>query len=114
MTLLAERFPEIADDLDESIAGNLHLGLFVLARKSLTAIRMEDVTTLKSHFTFVEDAFRNGTPEVQDALCVAYLEQIDFRGRRARKLRARELLSPPLETAVKSLEEFWDRERSQG
>lgn len=82
-------------------------------RASLAAIRSEDVVTLRSHLALVEDAFRNATPELRSALCTAYLEQIDFGGRRAMKIHAREMLSPQLSAEVDALKEFWDRQRLQ-
>ena len=113
IALLNDRLPDVAADIDECETGLLHLEINALARASLAAIRAEDIAVLRTHFSLVEDVFQNGTAEVQSALCTAYLEQIDFRGRRAMKIRAREMLTPQLRANVEALEEFWDRERSQ-
>lgn len=113
LALLSDRLPDVAADIDECSAGLLHMEINILARASLAAIRSEDGVTLRSHLALVEDAFRNATPELRSALCTAYLEQIDFGGRRAMKIRAREMLSPQVSAEVDALKEFWDRQRLQ-
>lgn len=108
VAMLRERFPRVADDIDDCSAGLLHCEMATLGRATLDAIREGDVTTVKNHFAFVDELYRDGDAAVENAVNVSYLEHIDFAGRKAKAVNARELLTPRLRQAVKELEEYWE------
>lgn len=111
IVLLRERFPDVADSVDEGIVGLLHLEVAALGRAAIDAIREGDRRVVAEHFAFVDELYRHGDADLQDAIPVSYLELIDFKGRKARSMKARELLTQPLLEAVEALEKFWEGRR---
>jgi hypothetical protein len=106
IAMLTEQFPEVAADMDECSAGLLHPEMGTLARAAQAAISAEDVPLVRKHFQFIDEVYRRSTPEVENAVNVSYLESIGFDGRHANRIKARELLSPQLQTALRELEEY--------
>jgi hypothetical protein len=106
IALLKDQFPEVAADIDECSAGLLHLEMGTLARATQAAISAEDVPLVRKHFKFIDEVYRQSTPEVENAVNVSYLECIGFDGRHARRIQARELLSQQLQTALRELEDY--------
>lgn len=106
VAMLAERFPAVAADIDSCAEGLLHLEMGTFARATQKAISGEDVPTVKAHFAFVNEVYRQADPGVKNAVHVSYLERLSFDGRHGKKIRARELLSPLLRDALRRLEEY--------
>jgi hypothetical protein len=109
ITLLTERFPKVAASIDDCSQGLLHLEMATLARATQAAIDEQDKATVRAHFEFVDEVFRDATPEVENAVNVSYLEHLRFEGRKAAPTRARELLTPRLQQALAELEEYLNR-----
>src|SRR5688572_20243517 len=99
VAMLAERFPAIAADIDTCSRGLLHLEMGAFARATQAAISAENVSTVREHFTFIDDVYRQATPDVKNAVHVSYLESLGFNGRHGRRIKAREMLSPQLQKA---------------
>jgi replicative DNA helicase len=106
INMLIDRFPEIAEDIDESSQGLLHLEMQALARAAQAAISAENIDSVSKHFEFIDEVFRRGDQEVKNAVCVSYLELIRFDGRRAKRIKARNMLSQALKTASIELEKY--------
>jgi hypothetical protein len=108
IALLRQRFPEVAAAIDDCSAGLLHPEMGTLGRATIDAIREGDVKAVKEHFAFVDEVYRDANAAVENAVNVSYLEHIDFDGRKAKAIGARELLTPRLRQAVKELEDYWE------
>jgi hypothetical protein len=106
IAMLTEQFPAVAAGIDDCARGLLHLEMASLARVTQAAITSEDKTAVKEYFAFVGDLFRRAGPEVKSAVYVSFLENLSFDGRRGKRIKARELLSPDLQTALRELEAY--------
>lgn len=104
--MLSEHYPAVFADIDDIASGLLHLEMTIFARAVQAAISNEDETVVRGYFAFIADVFRMGTPEVKNAVCVSFLEYLGFDGRHAKRIRAREMLSPQLQKALRELEEY--------
>lgn len=109
VALLTERFPEVAAQIDESSQGLLHLEMATLARATQAAIDSQDKETVKRHFRFIDEVFRDAASDVENAVHVSYLENLRFEGRKAGPTKARALLPPRLQQALIKLEEYLDK-----
>ena len=107
VSMLAERFPAIAADIDTCCRGLLHLEMGTFAIATQAAISAEDVATVREHFKFIDDVYRHATPEVKNAVHVSHLEHISFDGQDGERIGAWEMLSPQLSTALRALEGYW-------
>lgn len=101
--LLAERFPVIAAEADEGVTPSIFLRMGALAKATQGAIREGDRAAVKALFEFVSQVYRHANPDVCNAICVSYLEQLDFDGRRATAINARQLLPTELQNADEDL-----------
>ena len=106
--MLWQQFPQVAEAIDECAIGLLHLEMASLMRATVEAIRHGDAKTVRAHFAFVDEVYRNADAAVENAVNVSYLEHIDFEGPKAKAIQAHELLTPRLQTAVKELQEYWE------
>lgn len=105
ITLLTERFPVIAASIDDCSRSLLHPEMAAVARATQAAIDDQDTATVRTHFQFIDEVFRNAVPEVENAIIVSYLENLRFEDRKAVRIKARELLTPRLQQALAGLEE---------
>jgi len=106
LSLLSERFPDVAASIDECSRGLLHLEMAALARATQVAIDNRDTGTIERHFQFVDEVFRSADADVENAVNVSYLENLRFESRKAAPAKARDLLTPRLRAALKELEEY--------
>jgi len=109
IALLKARFPEVVAMIDDCSEGLLHLEMGTFARATQHAIDHQDKPTVRAHFQFIDEVFRDAAPDVQNAVYVSYLENLRFDGRKAAPTGARELLSPRLQQALTDLEAYLDR-----
>ena len=109
VALLAERFPDVADAIDSSSQGFLHLEMATLARATQAAIDDQDQATVRRHFLFIDEVYRDAAPDVVNSVKVSYLESLRFEGRKAAPTKARELLTPGLRQALTELEVYLAR-----
>lgn len=109
IALLTERFPGIAASIDDCSQGFLHLEMATLARATQAAIDDQDRDTVRRHFKFIDEVFRQATPDVENSVNVSYLENLRFEGCKAAPTKARELLTPRLRQALAELEEYLAR-----
>jgi hypothetical protein len=106
VALLNDRFPEVAAKIDDVAEGLLHLEMGTFARATQAAIDAQDRETVKQHFRFVDEVFRNAAPDIENAVNVSYLENLRFEGGEAGSTRARELLPQRLHQALVELEDY--------
>lgn len=108
IALLGKCFPAIAAEItaDECIRGLLHCEMHIFARAAQAAITNEALSEVKAYFSFIDDVFRLGTPDVRNAVCVSFLEHLGFDGRHGHRIDARGLLSPQLQVQLRDLEAY--------
>ena len=68
-----------------------------------------DMEKAGSHMSFVDELFSGPAPDLENAICVAYLEDVFLGSQGDRFAMARELLSGRLKEALTDLEEHWAR-----
>lgn len=106
IALLNEQFPEVAAKIDDISEGLLHLEMATFSRETQAAIDAQDNETVKRHFRFIDEVFRDAAPDVENAVNVSYLENLRFDGRKAGPTQARGLLPPRFHQALVDLEEY--------
>ena len=106
IVMLTERYPVVSADIDECARGLLHLEMGALARAAQAAISDEDTVAVREHFRFIDEIYRRATPEVKNAIHVSYLEHLSFDGKHSKRVKAKEMLSPELQAALKGLEAY--------
>ncbi len=104
VAMLAARYPAVTADIDECMHGLLHLEMGQLAKAVQSAISYEDSEAVREHFQFIDEVYRRATPEVKNAVHVSYLEHLSFDGKHGKRIKAREMLSPGLQAALRGLE----------
>src|SRR5947208_2562125 len=109
ISLLTERFPEVAASIDDCSQGLLHLEMATLARATQTAIEQQNKPIILRHFQFIDEVFGDAAPDVENAVNVSYLENLRFEGRKVGPTKVRELLTPRLRQALAELEEYLER-----
>jgi hypothetical protein len=65
--LLNEEFPEIAAQIDSISHGLLHLEIATVSRATQAAIDSQDKESVKRHFRFIDEIFRDAAPDVENA-----------------------------------------------
>jgi hypothetical protein len=106
IALLGEKFPEAVTAITDCAHGLLHLEMSTFAHATQAAIDVGDRATVRQHFLFVDEVFRQAVSDVENAVYVSYLENLRFEGRKAKATDARALLTPRLRQAMAELEEY--------
>jgi hypothetical protein len=106
VSLLKERFPEVAVNVDECSQGLLHLEMATLARVTQAAIDVGNKDTVRQYFAFVDEVFNDAASDVENAIYVSYLENLRFEGRKIGPAQVCEFLSPRLKKALNELEAY--------
>jgi hypothetical protein len=114
ISLLTERFPEVAAAIDDFSQGLLHLEMATLARATQAAIDNQDTTTVVRHFQFIDEVYQIAATDVENAVNVSYLENLQFGGKKASPSRPRALLTPRLRQALAELENYLARIHGEG
>ncbi len=105
---LAVYFPEVAEHIDESDFGILHLEVGVLKLRSRSAIINGDWEVLTCHFAFVRSVLENGGHDLRDAVRISYLGSL-FYGETGRNFAAARCLLPPrLSRELDSIEKHYE------
>jgi hypothetical protein len=105
--LLAERFPEIAADIDDAERDLLHLEMAVFARATCKAIESGDLKQVQEHLQFADELLSDCGPDLENAIYVSYLENVFLRSDDTRYLSMQAILSERLQNALNELEEHW-------
>ena len=100
---LAAEFPELRGDIEEE-DGLLHLQMAVFARSTQGAIDAGDTDTLRRHFAFADRFFHHSADDLENALNVSYLENLEFTAPHGEK--ARSLMSPALQQGWREIMDY--------
>ena len=97
--LLLSEFPELREDVHEW-HDLLHLQMMELQLLTERSIKAGDWNTVEKCLGFADTVFRDGNPEIRNAICVSYLESLPREGANHDRLR----------TAMTfELRQAWDR-----
>lgn len=104
MQLLTLHLPEVAEHVDESDFGYIHLEVGVLKLATRTAIECRDASALLRHFILVSDLLGRGEAELRDALRISYLEALFLGEAGPEFLAARSMLPDMMEKLLRESE----------
>ncbi len=105
--LLAERFPEIAAEIDGLERDSLHLEMALFARATREAIDSGDFEKTKLHLEFIDELLSGAGPDLENAIYVSYLEDVFLSSADKNYVTARRMLSDRLETVLAELGDDW-------
>ncbi len=111
---LAE-FPSLADEFGED-EGLFHVQMGTFSNVAKEAIERGDYTTLQRCYKIADDAIKNATPNVENAVYVSFLEHLYFEGS-PYGAEAKRLLPPKLSQMLVELEKhfqmLWEAQQAQ-
>jgi hypothetical protein len=113
MQLLALHLPEVAEQVDESDFGYLHLEVGVLKLASRTAIVGRDMSALLRHLLLVTDLLGRADQTLHDALRVSWLEALFLSETGAETIAARGMLPKTMEDMLREVEGRKERKLDQ-
>ncbi|MEY2536845.1 MAG: hypothetical protein QOG67_585 [Verrucomicrobiota bacterium] len=102
---LVAEFPELRHDIEDE-TGLLHLQMAAFARSTQAAIDTGDTETLKRHFAFADRFFYHSADDLENALNVSYLENLEFTAPHGES--ARSLMSPALRQGWQDIMDYLD------
>ena len=102
---LAE-FPQLNEELAEEDV-LLHLQMAAFSRLAQAAIERNDPDTLVKCYGFLAEVMKSATPDVENAIYVSFLENLDFESS-PDGAEAKRLLPPELQKALAELNEHWE------
>ncbi len=107
---LASHFPEIADRIDESDLGILHLEVGELKLATAHAIARRDWDAVAAHFAFVNDLLQDdGNTDLRDAVHVSYLGNLFYGETSINHAKARCMLPQRLAGALYDIERHYEQ-----
>ena len=102
---LAE-FPQLREEFAEE-DGLLHLQMAAFSRFVQATIDRNDLDVLVRCYGFLAEIMKSATPDVENAIYVSFLENLDFESSPYGP-DARRLLPPVLQKALAEVEEHWE------
>ena len=105
--LVLGEFPQLTEEFAEE-EGLLHLQTAAFSRFAQAAIDGGDLDTLRRCYDLLAEVMKSCTFEVENAIYVSFLENLDFEGPPG-GAEARRLLPPTLAQALAELEAHWQR-----
>jgi hypothetical protein len=105
---LALYFPEVAERIDESDFGILHLEVGALKLATRNAIVRHDWDVVRQHFAFVAKMLEDAGAELRDAFHVSYLGSLLYGEIALNYAKARSLLPKPLAEALMAIEHHYE------
>ena len=115
LALALAEFPNLADEFaeDEDL---FHVQMGTFSRVAKEAIERGDYATLKRCYKIADDAMKNATPSVENAVYVSFLEHLYFEGS-PYGVEAKRLLPLKLSQMLVELEEhfqmLWEAQQAQ-
>lgn len=104
MSELSERFPELAPTLDqEDWRGILHVETGRFAAFCQEAIDRSDRDLVESCYSFARQSAMYGTDDVQNAIGVSFVENLNFEDGKVRRRWAYDLFPPRLKADARAL-----------
>lgn len=104
--------PEVAERIEESDFGIVHLEVGALKLATREAILKRDFAAVSDHLSVIIDVFDRADKELYEAICVSYLEALFLGETSAAHVEARRLLSRQMESVLKQSEFRWKNMRA--
>lgn len=107
LALALAEFPSLGEEFAEE-EGSLHLQMAAFSHLAQAAIERNDLATLKLCYSLLEEAVKSATLDVENAIYVSFLENLDFEGS-PYGAEAKRLLPPLLSKMLAELEAHWQQ-----
>jgi hypothetical protein len=112
MKLVMLYLPEVAERIEESDFGIVHLEIGALKLATKDAFARGDFATVRKHLFLIADLFDRVDAELYDAIRISYLEALFLGDTSAAHLVARSMLSNPMENVLRQAESRLEKQRS--
>ena len=107
--LALTEFPHLSEEFAEH-EGLLHLRMAAISHYAQDAIDNNEIGVLQKCYRFLDEVMKSATPEVENAIYVSFLENLNFESS-PYGAEARRLLPPALLKALAELNEHWEEIR---
>jgi hypothetical protein len=104
VSAVVKEFPELAEAMLDP-PDLLHVQMGEFAAFTQKAIEHDDLKTVRRCFSLADRFYRDADPELENALNVSFLEDLDFRFAPA----AKSLMSPALHRGWVEINEYLDK-----
>jgi len=105
--------PEVAERIEESDFGIVHLEVGALKLATREAIIRRDLATVSAHLSLIVNVFDRADNELYEAICISYVEALFLGETSAAHVEARRLLSRQMESVLKQSESRWNNKRAE-
>ncbi len=105
LSLAVAEFPKLANEFAEE-DGLFHVQMAAFSHLAQEAIERGDFATLKRCYKLADETMKNATPNVENAIYVSFLENLDFEDS-PHGATAERLLPPKLSEMLAELNEHW-------
>ncbi len=107
LELALAEFPSLGAEFTEE-EGLIHLQMAAFSHFAQAAIERNDIATLKRCYSLLEEVVKNSTFEVENAIYVSFLENLDFESS-PYGTEAKRLLPALFSTMLVELEAHWQQ-----
>jgi hypothetical protein len=104
--------PEVAERIEESDFGIVHLEVGTMKLSTRDAFARSDFATVRKHLSLIADLFDRADAELYEAIRVSYLEALFLDEVSAAHIVARSMLSMPMENVLRQSESRLEKQRS--
>jgi hypothetical protein len=104
MKLVTLYLPEVAERIEESDFGIVHLEIGAMKLATKEAFARSDFATVRKHLLLIADLFDRADAELYDAIRISYLEALFLGDTSAAHIVARGMLSKAMENALRQAE----------
>jgi hypothetical protein len=103
--------PEVAERIEESDFGIVHLEVGAMKLATRDAFARSDFATVRKHLLLIADLFDRADTELYEAIRVSYLEALFLDDVSAAHIVARSMLSKPMENVLRQSESRLEKQR---
>ncbi len=103
--------PEVAERIEESDFGILHLEVGTMKLATRDAFARSDFATVRKHLSLIADLFDRADAELYEAIRISYLEALFLDEVSAAHIVARSMLPQPMENALRQSESHLEKQR---
>ena len=104
--------PEVAELIEESDFGIVHLEVGAMKLATLQAITLRDFAAVRRHLYLITHLFDRADAELYEAIRISYLEALFLDETSPAHMEARSMLSRPLENELRQAELVLEKRRS--
>jgi hypothetical protein len=112
MKMVTLYLPEVAERIEESDFGIVHLEIGAMKLATQDAFARCDFATVRKHLFLIADLFDRADAELYDAIRISYLEALFLADTSAAHIVARGMLSKPMENILRQAERRLEKQFS--